>query len=272
MAIRRVLLCLPLLLVCLRTARGDKIDDLTRALMQDPSYKVRVQAALVLGKLADRRAVPALVQALKDENESVRGVAATSLGRIGDKSAANALLQASNDPSEFVATQAKKALALVAGGSGSSPIAAAPRAGAKFYVAIAVAGTSKGGPQWADAVRSGLAKELQKLNDVTLSVGGGGGEPSAQVLAQKKLQGYLVDLNIARLSVSPGGGGQQVDCDLKAIVQTFPGRSIKMMTTEGASLQTGSGPSEEQSAKKDCLAAAVEAVREDVGKFLKTLE
>src|SRR5207302_2123704 len=59
-------------------ARADKIDDLTRALMQDPSYKVRVQAALVLGKLNDRRAVPALMQALKDENESVRGVAATS--------------------------------------------------------------------------------------------------------------------------------------------------------------------------------------------------
>jgi hypothetical protein len=270
MAIRRVLLCLPLLAAFLGTARGDKIDDLTRALMQDPSYKVRVQAALVLGKLSDRRAVPALMQALKDENESVRGVAATSLGRIGDKSAANALLQASNDSSEFVATQAKKALALVSGGS-STQISATPRAGARFYLAIGIAGTSKGGPQYADLVRTTLTKELQKLPDVTLSVAGGG-EPSAQVLSQKKLQGYLVDLNIARLSVSPSGGSQQVDCDLKAIVQTYPGRSIKMMTTEGASLQTGSGPSEEQSAKKDCLSAAVEAVREDVGKFLKTLE
>src|SRR3954465_5240763 len=89
-------------------ALADKIDDLTRALMQDPSYKVRVQAALVLGKLLDKRAVPALMQALKDENESVRGVAATSLGRIGDKGAANALLEATNDSSEFVRTQAKK--------------------------------------------------------------------------------------------------------------------------------------------------------------------
>src|SRR3954465_1066470 len=95
-------------------AAADKIDDLTRALMTDPSYKVRVQAALVLGKLRDKRAVPSLMQALRDENESVRGVAATSLGQIGDKSAANALQQATNDPSEFVRNQAKKALETVA--------------------------------------------------------------------------------------------------------------------------------------------------------------
>jgi hypothetical protein len=59
----------------------------------------------------------------------------------------------------------------------------------------------------------------------------------------------------------------QIDCDLRALVATYPGKSIKMMTTEGASLQAGG---DEQSAKRDCLLAAVEAVREDVGKFLKT--
>src|SRR2546430_3004791 len=96
-----------LLLLAARPATADKIDDLARALMSDPSYKVRVQAALVLGKLHDKRAVPALQQALKDENESVRGVAATSLGQIADKNAANALLEATNDPSEFVRNQAR---------------------------------------------------------------------------------------------------------------------------------------------------------------------
>ena len=45
-----------------------------------------------------------------------------------------------------------------------------------------------------------------------------------------------------------------------------------MMTQEGASLQIGSGASEEMSGKRDCLVAAVEAVRDDVGKFLRTQE
>jgi hypothetical protein len=247
-----------------RAARGDKIDDLTRALMQDPSYKVRVQAALVLGKLNDRRSVDSLIQALRDENESVRGVAATSLGRIGDKRAANALLAATNDSSEFVRGQARKSLDLLS--SEEAAIAApGPRAGAKFYLTVGFA-NGKTNAEYTRLVREALARELQKLPSVTLSVGG---EATAQTLSARHLRGYIVDGNIQRLSSSQSGGMAQIDCDLKAFVATYPDKSIKMMTTEGASLQTGGGPSAE-SAKRDCLAAAVEAVREDVGKYLST--
>ncbi len=248
------------------SARADKIDDLTRALMQDPSYKVRVQAALVLGKLNDKRAVPALMQALRDENESVRGVAATSLGRLGDRQAANALqVAATNDSSEFVRGQARKALELVAS-SGPSIGAPPQRPGARFYLAVGFQGSKPGN----QIVREQLTRELQKLPHVTLSVGGG--SPSASQLSSNHLQGFVVDGNIQRLSASNQGGQAQVDCDLKAFVATYPDKSIKMMTTEGASLSTGSGSSEQESAKRDCLAAAVEAVREDVGKYLRTLE
>jgi len=265
--LRRSVVALGLVMFLLGTAGADKIDELTRALMQDPSYKVRVQAALVLGKLLDKRAVPALIQALKDENESVRGVAATSLGRIGDKAAANALLEATNDASEFVRSQAKRALELVS--AGPSLALPPPRAGAKYYLTIGFQSGGKAGPQYAEIVRSALAKELQKLPAVTLNVGG---EPTRQALTAKRLQGFIVDGTIQRLSASPAGSSQQIDCDLKAYVATWPDKSIKMMTTEGASLQTGSGPSEEMSGKKDCLMAAVEAVREDVGKFLQTVQ
>ncbi|MDB4971031.1 MAG: lyase domain protein repeat-containing protein [Myxococcales bacterium] len=262
-----------LLLFVAVNASADKIDDLTRALMQDASYKVRVQAALVLGKLGDRRAVPALMQALHDENETVRGVAATSLGRIGDKSAANALMVAStSDSSEFVRSQAKKALEVIAGGGGGV-LAAAPKAGAKFYVHIGFnSAGGKGGAEYSRLVREALFKELQKLPAVTLSVAGASGAPSKAILSSHHLQGYIVDGTIQRLSASPAGGQQQIDCDLKAFVATFPENSIKMMTQEGASLQTGSGASEEMSGKRDCLVAAIEAVRDDVGKFLRTQE
>jgi len=261
-------LVVALLLFAAATASADKIDDLTRTLMQDPSYKVRVQAALVLGKLADRRAVPALIQALKDENETVRGVAATSLGRIGDKSSANALMMAStSDSSEFVRSQAKKALELVAGGGGSLTVAP-PKAGARFYVAIGFSSPGRADPQYARLVREALAKELQSVSSVTLSVSGG--QPSRSLLASKHLQGFIVDGTIQRLSATPAGGQQTIDCDLKAFVATFPERSIKAMTQEGASLQTGSGASEADSGKRDCLVAAAGAVKDDVEKFLRT--
>lgn len=263
--LRRIVAALVVMMCLVDPVHADKIDDLTRALMQDPSYKVRVQAALVLGKLLDKRAVPALIQALKDENESVRGVAATSLGRIGDKSAANALLSATNDSSEFVRTQAKKALELVS--AGPSMALPPPRAGAKYYVSIGFQSAGKVGPQYTEVVRTALAKELQKLPSVTLNVGG---EATKSALSAKHLQGYFVDGTILRLTASPMGGQQQIDCDIKAYVATWPDKSIKAMTTQGASLQTGSGPSEEMSGKKDCLIATVEALREEVGKFLQS--
>jgi hypothetical protein len=261
-----------LLLLTAGRAFADKTDDLTRALMQDSSYKVRVQAALILGKLNDRRAVPALIQALHDENETVRGVAATSLGRIGDKSAANALMVASSsDSSEFVRSQAKKALELVANGGGGTLVAAPPRAGARFYVSIGFAASSRSvGPEYSRLVREALAKELQTVSSVTLSVAGAGGEPSRSLLASRHLTGFIIDGNIQRLSATPAGGQQQIDCDLKAFVATFPERSIKAMTQEGASLQTGTGSSEADSGKRDCLVAAAGAVKDDVEKFLRT--
>jgi hypothetical protein len=255
----RFVAALALLFALSSLAHADKIDELARTLMTDPSYKVRVQAALVLGKLNDRRAVPALIQALRDENESVRGVAATSLGRLGDRSAAGALTTATNDSSEFVRGQARKALELLSGGGSTAPNVSRPAAGARFYLAIGFQGSSKGGEQYGQLVSESLSRELQKLPHVTTSSGG-------------HLDGYIVDGQIQRLSASMQGGQQQIDCDLKIFVATYPGRAIKMMTTEGASLQTGAGPSEIDGGKRDCLAAAVEAVREDVGKFLRTLE
>jgi hypothetical protein len=251
-------------------ADADKIDDLTRALMQDSSYKVRVQAALILGKLGDKRAVPALVQALRDENETVRGVAATSLGRLGDRAAASALMVAStNDPSEFVRSQAKHALDLVANNGGGTTLQAAPpKSGARFYVTIDFSAGSKAGAEWGRMVREGLQRELQKLPTVTLSLPGG--TPSASALASRHLTGFVVDGNIQRLSATPSGGQVQIDCDLKALVATFPDRSIRMMTTEGASLQTGTNPNDQNGGKRDCINAAIEAVRDDVSKFLQT--
>src|SRR5260370_730915 len=97
-------------------------------------------------------------------------------------------------------------------------------------------------------VRQALTSELAKLPSVTLSVGAGA--PSAKALAERKLQGYFVDGSIARLTAAIAGGGAQIECDLKAFVATYPERSIKMMTTEGASLQTG--VRDPHNAKGDC--------------------
>ena len=61
----------------------------------------RARAADLLGRLAVRGAVPALIAALKDDSEDVRTVAARSLAMIGDPAAVPALAGALADPSRW---------------------------------------------------------------------------------------------------------------------------------------------------------------------------
>lgn len=58
----------------------------------DGGYPLRRNAARALGKLNDRRAVPALIQCLDCSDFYVREAAAQSLGALGDRAAAEPLL------------------------------------------------------------------------------------------------------------------------------------------------------------------------------------
>lgn len=57
----------------------------------DRSWSARRYAAEALGRLSDPRAVPALIEALRDDNPLVRPAVALALGRLGDKEAVAAL-------------------------------------------------------------------------------------------------------------------------------------------------------------------------------------
>ena len=141
-----------------------KVEDLCRAVTDDSNYKVRVQAALVLGKLGDGRAVQPLIKALADQNKTVRGIAASALGQLGDSSAVDPLrdlLKHESDP--FVKGQAEKALASLssaAGGGGGGKRA-------KIYVNFGAfaGGVKSAGPDASKILHEALSRELGKLSD-----------------------------------------------------------------------------------------------------------
>ncbi|MGC8880568.1 MAG: HEAT repeat domain-containing protein, partial [Anaerolineae bacterium] len=71
---------------------------------------VRQAAARALGKIGDAAAVPALIEALRDEDEDVRQAAAEALGKIGDAAAVPALIEALRDEDMWVRRAAAEAL------------------------------------------------------------------------------------------------------------------------------------------------------------------
>jgi len=83
---------------------------------------VRVNAATELGKLREKRAVPALIGALKDPNMALRNNAAFALGEIGAREAAPRLIDLLRDPEERVRKNAIKALGMICAREAVAPL------------------------------------------------------------------------------------------------------------------------------------------------------
>jgi hypothetical protein len=254
-------------LLCARPALAGKVEDLSRMLLEDASYKVRLQAALLLGKLGDKTAVSPLVKALGDENRTVRGMAAQSLGRLGASEAASALkgtLQRERDP--FVRGQIEKALAAL----GPPPGDGGGRGGGKGRIYLTF-GSFSGGARLADAglleaLRSALRRELTKLTGVTFSLESG----EEKSFGKSGRLGFLIDGNVTRLDDGLVGGAVEINCDVKVMVARWPSKSIILWTNAGAAVQGGSREREKESARRDCLEASAGQLGEDLAKFFQS--
>lgn len=95
------------------TAERDKyLEKLIHALTRDDNYKVRLQAAVLLGRSGDARAIDPLVTALgADEHFTVRAASATALANLGEaKAIAHIIKRMAVDNDAFVRDEAARAL------------------------------------------------------------------------------------------------------------------------------------------------------------------
>src|SRR5215471_17245719 len=102
-------------------AQGPQIEDVEDSLLHDPSFKVRVEAALVLGKLREQRSVPVLIAAARDPHPAVRASSVRSLGLIGAPAARDTVTAALRDPVPTVRHMARDALRGLGGIDESTP-------------------------------------------------------------------------------------------------------------------------------------------------------
>ena len=108
--------CLPLVLlslVCSTTAHAeqDHVAKLIMALHEDASFKVRLQAAVFLGRSQDERCIRPLLATLDDPHYTVRGAASMALANLEyDPVIPRILKMAARDGEEFVREESRRAL------------------------------------------------------------------------------------------------------------------------------------------------------------------
>jgi hypothetical protein len=95
---RAIVFCSGLLLVGPAPARST-LSELSEKLERSTDFRVRVQAALELGKLRAPKALPPLSAALDDPSSSVRAAAAAGLKILGDARALESLRKHRSDSS-----------------------------------------------------------------------------------------------------------------------------------------------------------------------------
>ncbi|MFW6066344.1 MAG: HEAT repeat domain-containing protein, partial [Planctomycetota bacterium] len=93
-----------------RTREPDAMDTVVFALENDPRQVVRLVAAEAVGRIGGERALPILLEKLRDENPSVREGAAWGLGHLGDTAGVEPLIEALEDENGLVRIVAVKAL------------------------------------------------------------------------------------------------------------------------------------------------------------------
>jgi hypothetical protein len=86
------------------------VSTLIERLEEGIDFRVRVQAALELGKTKDTRARPPLEEALDDDNAAVRAAAAAALKVLGDRRAIAALEKHRKDSSPAVRSQIESSI------------------------------------------------------------------------------------------------------------------------------------------------------------------
>jgi HEAT repeat protein len=81
--------------------------------LESHDSEMSVMAAAKLGKMGNREAVPALIEALRTRNAHVRATCARALGELGDKRAVSVLIDALRDQDTSVSYTAADALGVI---------------------------------------------------------------------------------------------------------------------------------------------------------------
>lgn len=223
--LRRALVLGLLLASATAHAAPPSVKELIDRLKNGDDFRVRLQAALELGKSADPDALDPLIGALEDPNASVRTAAAAALGELGDKDAIPALKEKRLDRSEAVRKQIKESLARLSGDA-----AGAPPARLLVKLGPMKNQTSVKSKQIEAELEKESRKKLDELPGVRVMA-----RSDEATQAKTKLPVVMVSGHIQKLQASRDGTDVVYSASVEYILHTMPDESIAAKVSGSAS-------------------------------------
>jgi hypothetical protein len=225
------------------------LDDLIGQLREAKDFRVRVQAALQLGKSINPAAFAPLVAALDDENASVRAAAVAALESLGDQRAIAPLKEHRLDRSAPVRQQIKASLAELEAQGLQAP---------KPKVLVKLGTMKNGSGVKSKRIETDLAQaSRQKLGEL----------PGVKVLGEgddgagRKTPIVMVTGSVETLKASREGSAIVYTAKVEYVLHTMPDQSIAAKVSGSASAQASEQEANDQvksaQLRKDVLEAAI---------------
>ncbi len=189
--------------------------------LSDSSYKVRLQAVILIGKRKMSHATVALRAILDDKHEAVRAAAMISIGKLGDQASRRPIALSLNHDSRLVAKAAERSLILLDKALGHPVyLVAIDRPSLPNHVA-----RSRG-----NRLTRSLRKKLMQVESIVLSAGEENvlqGERLTSHLTKRKLTGILLQPKLTSLGAKVDGRDTTVSCKVGVLVSTLVRRRLE---------------------------------------------
>lgn len=238
------------LVLALGPARSYAQDttQLKRDVVSATDFRVRVSAALALGKKKDLSSVSALSQALKDDNGAVRAAAATALATLGDASAVGALEKARDKEKESSVKQSiEKAI---------NTLKATKKT--RVIVSLSKLENKTSDTKISKAFQAAVKSEVARLPGVEVMTS----ESEAVAQAkQRQLPTLALDARLTHLSKSNSGSDVAVAAKVELLIRKIPEQALKATVKGNAKALINSksvkGESDLAELREDAMKAAV---------------
>jgi hypothetical protein len=204
-----------------------------RDLVTAADFRLRMSAALALGRSHDPSVRPLLEQALGDSNAAVRAAAAAALGALGDPASIPAIDSAkAHEPSDSTRAAMETTLAALRRPTSLQ--------GVQLVVQIGTMrnNTQVRGADVADVLRSATTSRARTLRNIAVAM------PTDSAMLQRAAGQHvpviLLDGNVTRLTQSASGSNVTCQAAVEFVIRKIPDQTLRS-TLSGNAAAMGSG-------------------------------